>query len=302
MFHVVIVGPAEVPDALVDQIDQNTADIATNAGGISSNDTDIATNAANITANDADIATNAGGIASNDADIGVNATAIAALGGGVHPVALASDVNGDLPVGNLNGGTGASATTFWRGDATWATPSGGGGISSEVTYYPTVSCRDSLTGLSGSWWTPLSAVSADPFCANTGLNFRMNGRLNYANAAPAHIATLVITLPTDQTGAIDIRIFWSSSATIGDVEWLVSTVCMGDDDPTNPALNAAQAVVDTAGSAAEDLMITSISSLTQTGCAAGEIMAIEVARDNAGDNDTLGVAASLHGLEVTISR
>ncbi len=157
-------------------------------------------------------------------------------------------------------------------------------------WLPAAGCNN--TTASAFWDLP--TTNAGAAACVTGSNTQ-KGVLDF-DATTDESAQQTLALPADFTGAIDARVKWLAAATSGSVGWCIQLICVADaetDDPAFPAQAAGNCVSDAAKGTTLQTNDAAITSVTATGCAAGELMHVQVSRDAGGSavTDDMAVGA-----------
>ena len=126
--------------------------------------------------------------------------------------------------------------------------------------------------------------------------------IDFADGANTLSVQKEIKLPSDFTSTVDVNLWWYTTATSGDVVWQVATICVGNTETGDPAFNTASTVTDTAQGTTNQYNLATITGLTTTGCAAGEVLYLRVFRDPTNGGDTLAATARLVGVELVLRR
>jgi hypothetical protein len=151
-------------------------------------------------------------------------------------------------------------------------------------------------------WDTFSTNAPTASCLS-GSNI-VGGRLDFPDGATDLVAMQTIFIPADwdATQPVDARLPWRSSVTSGAVVWGLSVSCADDGQVDDNAFNSYTDVTDTAKATANQENFATFSNLNMTGCAAGKVMHVRLARRLSQGADNHAGIARAGVLEMTFRR
>lgn len=162
-----------------------------------------------------------------------------------------------------------------------------GGVTGEIVWDLDLVMVNPADGVASHIWNrdPLSTACTP--LAVTGTN-RTTGVCTFTDADGDQGVQITKALPARWLGVLDADVWWKTTGT-GNARFQFQTKCYADDETDDAAMNSASVVTAAAGTSGRPNKQT-ISAITVTGCAAGELLRIRFYRNRTEASDTLNAA------------